>query len=60
MKLVKVVSRYKQMFLDQHGVSPVYEEADIAYYKRTKELNRLLDEAQIIQTFYQHPARRKR
>lgn len=60
MRLVKITNRQRQNFLDKHGVYPVYEEQEAAYYKRTKELIRLLEEVQVIETFYQYPTRRKR
>lgn len=53
MKLIRVVSRLKQNFIEEHGIEPIYEEFNIAWYERTDKLLLLLDKCMIREIFYQ-------
>ncbi len=53
MKLIKITSRYKKIYLEERGILPVYEEYEEAWYKPTKKLRLLLEDYQITAVYYQ-------
>ena len=53
-KLIKINNIRLQNFLGERGIEPVYEDdyTEAAYYKRCKELSRLLESFDIVSSFY--------
>ena len=51
MNEIKVASKARQNYIEEHGIYPEYELGNAAYYKRTKKLLALLEDLNIQESF---------
>lgn len=45
--LYRIISNHKKNYMDSHGVYPVYEAGEAAYYKRSPRFLSLLEKYEI-------------
>lgn len=45
--LVRITNRHLQNYIEERGIEPVYEEYNVAYYRRSQKLREIMESFEI-------------